>query len=529
MGYYDEQYLDYFDISVEDGYPERLFILSETGKEKLPLEVSRKLYYFGSAKNLTEGSQFTIPEASPGRMTVTRSRLSACAGEDIATVDDPMAMKTGITFKGFGTFEAFNDLVMTYDFNDEHYEQTIVPRGTTLYGVYPYKAAVTYEKTPPGILLGTSRKFTLKQIDLTINGKSCRVTNQAGQFCEINPPLPLAVSTLFPNSQPLIADVLLPIIVRKTKDGLEQLPLFKKFQTTLTYDKSVFLENGEIPCRAYFMAGMSLKGGKLYRSPPIDWETFDFLARPMSDWFLVKTFPNPAELVQVEMEPPTEVIEEQETDIPVAITPLPGMGTGRLTKDGGTIDLLEGYESQKLDDFTWKAKLLPPNPAKEKTKSGLLEIKFKSDQGSGTYEIGAAAALTVKEKETGTTATVTGVGTESFLVQPGLKITSPAEGAAFLVGQPITIATNKDGTPDWKNIQWSIWGHPTKRKFTSVKDFGAIEIGYLSQPSGWDCDGERWKNHGRRNADGTAGRLARMGSRGFLVFRKNFKRGASDD
>lgn len=454
--YYDEQYLDYFNISMRDGYPNRGFILSETGHEKLPLDVSRSLYYYGRTWNLVEGLQIAIPEGAAGKLTVTRSRLSVSAGNEVAAIDNPTEMQTAVTFKDFGSFEAFNDLAVSYDYGDEHYEHVVSPKGSNLFGVYPYKASVTYEKSPPGILMGTSRKFTIKQIDLTIDGKSCRVTGQGGYVCEINPPLPLAVSTLLPNSQPLVANVLLPIIVRKTKDALEQLPLFKKFQTTLSYDKSVFAENNEIPCRAYFLVGMSTKGSKWRGEPPIDWETFDFLARPMGDWFSVKTFPNPAELVQVEMEPPTDVFEEQETDIPVAITPLPGMGTGRLTKDGGTIDLLEGYESQKLDDFTWKAKVRPPIPAKEKSKSGALEIKFKSDQGSGTYDIEAAATLTVKEKETGTTATVTGVGTESFLVQPGLKILSPTEGAAFLIGQPITIATNKDGTPDWKNIQWSI-------------------------------------------------------------------------
>jgi len=458
--FYDEVYLRPIDAFISDAYPTRQFFLSDTGHEKMPVTVSRKLYSSGDNRELVEDDQFTFPEDSPGRLSVVRSRISVIPGVENAAIENLTATQTIVTFKGFGSIEFFNELVLTYDYNDEHYEKKFPPLRSIIWGVYPYKASVLYEKNPPGILLGTSRKFTCKQIDLSINGKNCSVTGQTGQLCEITPPQILATSTMFPNSQALFTNVMLPIMIRKSGDGLEQLPLFQKFQTTLSYDKSTFLENGGIPCRAYFIAGWSTKDGKLRGSPPIDWEMFNLLAHPMGDWFSVKAFPNPAALVKVEMEQPSqEIYEGQETELPVTILPLPGMGTGKLTSDGGVIDLLDGYETQKLNTLTWAAKLLPANSARESAKqAGPFQIAFKPVQGTGTYEIDASASLDVKEKDTGSTAVVTGNGSTEVVVKDGFKITSPTEGAMFPVGFPIRIATNLDNNPgeEWKKIQWTI-------------------------------------------------------------------------
>ncbi len=458
--FYDEVYLRPIDASISDAYPTRQFFLSDTGHEKMPVTVSRKLYSYGDNRELVEADKFTFPEDSPGRLSVVRSRLSVVPGAENAAIENLTATQTIVIFKDFGSIEFFNELVLTYDYNDEHYEKKFLPLRSIIWGVYPYKASVLYEKNPPGILLGTSRKFTCKQIDLSINGKNCSVTGQTGQLCEITPTQILATSTMFPNSQALFTNVMLPIMVRKSGDGLEQLPLFQNFQTTLSYDKSTFLENGGIPCRAYFIAGWSTKDGKLRDSPPISWETFNLLAHPMGDWFSVKAFPNPAALVQVELELPSqEVYEGQETELPVTILPLPGMGTGKLTSDGGVIDLLDGYETQKLNTLTWAAQLLPAVFARESAKqAGPFQIAFKPVQGTGTYEITASASLEVKEKDTGSTAVVTGDGSTEVVVKDGFKITSPTEGAMFPVGFPIKIATNLDNNPgeEWKKIQWTI-------------------------------------------------------------------------
>lgn len=387
----------------------------------------------------------TMPWGDVGKLTVNRARWRLVGANESVTIEDPVANKTKVLFPEPGVAELVHDISMTLTWGDERYDWTYQPATSSLFAALDFRANTIFKRFPPGIIANTERKIIAEKFEVVINGEKRIFSSQAD--LTISPPWVLARPQVYPNSPPITLSKLYPVFV--TTQPKVALTALKNFEASLKYDGATY-PNSAIPLRMYFYNIWSSKVAE------IDPDAIQELL-PCSEWLSIKTFPNAAELVQVKMEPPTEVFEEQETDIPVSIEPLPEMGSGALTEDGGTIDLLEGYEAQKLDNFTWKAKFLPPTPVKERAKSGQLGIKFKATQGSGTYEIGAAAALTVKEKDTGTTAAVTGVGTTTVLVQPGLKIISPAEGAAFLVGQPITIATNKDGMNDWKDIQWSIF------------------------------------------------------------------------
>ena len=459
--YTANSFIHVFIISSNIGLIFPNLLLSDTGYESVPFSVpaTRQImdvgpngYYF---RDLVEGQTIPFPSGweDHGTLTVVRSRLKIIAGDGKVEIENPTAGQAKLLFKKYGYVEYVNDISLTYDYRNQHDSRDLPCSDSALFGVYPYKAVAKFEKTPPGIIRDTSRLFRLKEVDISINGIPGKATTQDGISCPITPPIQLAKSSTYPNTTPLVADSLFPILTRKEANGLSQLPQFENFQTTLAYDDETYVEHGGIPCRAYFIAYSAMNP----KRDPIDWDLFTRYARPMSNWFSVEAFPNPASLVTLEMTPPpSEIMEGQEAKIPVTIFPLPGKGTGQITNTGGQINLLDGYETQRLEEFSWTARLLSPTTPKGTPRAGNLEIKFKPDQGTGTYEIGASATLTVKEDETGSIGKVFGTGSTTVLVHPSLKITSPAEGEAFPIGFPIKISTNKDGTNEWKNIQWSI-------------------------------------------------------------------------
>jgi hypothetical protein len=226
----------------------------------------------------------------------------------------------------------------------------------------------------------------------------------------------------------------------------------------MKYDKPEQSIKDEIPCRVYFVAG---DVGKLKKLRVRDeWDDFFGYARPLTDWLGLKTYPNPADLVQVEIDPETpEVYEGQDFKFTGKITPKDGLGTGEFTETNKTLDLLDGYQAQTLTSLDWKALFLPPQTPIKQGQN--WEFAFQPKDGTGTYEVIASTVVEVKEKDTKTSAKVDGIGSTTAIVKDGLRILSPVDGFSYPLGFRIKVLTSLDETPDdWSKIQWFLDNQP---------------------------------------------------------------------
>jgi hypothetical protein len=262
----------------------------------------------------------------------------------------------------------------------------------------------------------------------------------------------LAESVLFPDSNPIVINAVIPIAIRRTATSYAYLPNPQSFRILMKFDKPEQSVKDEIPCRVYFVAG---DVGKLQKLRVRDeWDDFFGYARPLTDWLGLKTYPNPADLVQVEIDPETpEVYEGQDFKFTGKITPKEGLGTGEFTETSKTLDLLDGYQVQTLTSLDWKALLLPPQTQIKQDQN--WEFAFQPKDGTGTYEVIASTVVEVKEKDTKTSAKVAGISSTTAIVKDGLRIISPIDGFSYPLGFPIKVLTSLDENPDdWNKIQW---------------------------------------------------------------------------
>jgi hypothetical protein len=405
---------------------------------------------------LIEGDSFVFPEASQGKITVTRSRWKMVNGTAEAGFTDPTAAETDLHFSSFGFVELVHDVAVAYDWEDEHSEMVLEPEKSCLYGRFSFQASCEFKQFPPGIIFNTSRYLAFKTIDLEINDEKRIITGQPTWYCPVEPPVRLAESVLFPDSNPIVINAVIPIAIRRTATSYAYLPDPQSFRILMKYDKPEQSIKDEIPCRVYFVAGDI---GKLKKLRVRDeWDDFFGYARPLTDWLGVKAYPNPTDLVQVEIDPETpEVYEGQDFKFTGKITPKDGLGTGEFTATTKTLDLLDGYQAQKLESLIWNSKILPDEQAWKNSQG--FTFDFKPKDGTGTYEVIASTVVEVKEVDTKSVAKATAVASTTALVKPGLKLYSPVDRFFYPLGHPIRVETSMDeDVEEWSKIRWTLNG-----------------------------------------------------------------------
>lgn len=437
----------------------RDFILSEKLAERLPFKGKRLIRdpVQGQKMEIVEGKTLNFPAGSPGQISSPLVRFKIAGGTAKAKIEDPTASETKVIFESHGYVEIVHDVLLSFAWGEERYEGAIIPKRSALYGLFPYRASVKFKKFPPGIIFQTDRKIQFQEVAVEINGEKRLVSSQTGLYSPLDPPIILAHSELFPDSTPLRATILLVEVIQKLGSSFFLFPLVEDFQTTFSYKDAAQAAEGVIPCRAYFRA---LSWDLNLKRIDEDWDDLFLRWKPLHDWVEVKAFPNPAELVQVEIDPEApEVFEGEDFKLSGKIVPKPGFGTGHLFKNGGALDLLDGYESQGIEGPFWAAKLLPQGNV-WKTGSGLT-FTFKPKEGTGTYEIIASTVIEVRERDTNTLAKAFGVSSTTAVVKTGLRILSPIDKFCYPLGYPIIVGTSLDDKPEeWKKIQWTLNNQP---------------------------------------------------------------------
>ncbi len=444
----------------------RQFELVDNFKETaISIEASRRIIgYFDL--DLKEGSENPISEGA-GTILVKKSHWKTVASSGTVTIEDPLATATKAIFKTPGVIELVNEIELTLDWQGEKYNYTYVPEESALVGVFPASGSVEYEKFPKGIIFDTSRLIRLKSLQVEIDKVKRKFAKSEELF--LDPPWVLAKSTLFPDSLPLGIVALHPahffdqfdtVIMPDEEDG---------FLTKLAYDDPALETEGNLITRAYL--GWDELGRKGHAKKKRTKAVEGLL--PLSKAQKIKAFPNPADLLDVEIVPaaPPPIGQNQKVDFSGSIVAKPQMGNGRITATGGEINLLDGYVSQAVDALEWSATL------KKETSKGKgidFAFQFEPKEGTGTYEIRAGTAVRFEEEDTETEAGATGSSAVNLTVTEGFQIKSPVAGFAYPLKHPVPVRTNIDPPPDsdqnldlWRKIVWALnkeqWIPPSDR------------------------------------------------------------------
>jgi len=403
---------------------------------------------------LKEGVALPIEES--GLLTVTTSRWKIVAGNASATIENPLASITRVLFHSPGSAEVVNECRLLFTWGQESYDWTYDPLNLTPYNVQPGSFLLahvqlagepTYLTWPEGIIQGTSRSILLKKLELSVNGEK-RVFTQPDHLL-LSPPLIIARSELFPASPTLEIAQIMPYVTAKFGTGAEGiLPYKNGFETVLEYKADTPFSD-PVQCRTLVV----VLGSKLSGYAP-------------TAWLPVPAFRSPADLIDVEITPsdPPPLPEGQTLNFKSALVPKPNLGEGRIDKDGGTMNLLDGYEVTSWEPPSWNAIL--GNDVVQ-TLPQAWEFPFTSQVNSGTYLIKAATALKAKEKDTGGLADVQGSGQVSVKAVPGLKIKSPRQDLTYPKDWVVKVVTSMDDKQNiWETLTWKVNGEDVKPNTT---------------------------------------------------------------
>ncbi len=427
-----------------------------------------------------EGDVWNFPSETPGVLRFERARSKIIGGSADAEIADPLATSTSVLFKSQGFTEIVLDLFVTYDFGDEHYEYLYPPNKSALLSILSYKAEST-GVAPLGVIGYADRQMTITGINLEINGVKRSISNQVGDYCPVDPPIAIGVSSLFPASAPcFFADRIYPFVVKQSGYNTWFLPM-KDMKAPIT---NVWNTNGTMMCYGYFQwpmrarerfDGLLDENGLFTEPPPEPAKAIpDSYGFYLGRWWKIWQYKSPADIVNVEIEPTnvSSMKEGQELVLTGKVVPRPGFGTGEISETGSNLDLLKGYQFDGSTALTWKADL----KGQTKFTADGFHFSFRPGKGTGTYVIEARTEFDAIEKDLHTVARIIGSGTKTILVEPGLRILSPGNGFAYPLGRAIPLRTTIDGNlAEWQKITWSLNGKPWKPAEDEPPAFLAIE------------------------------------------------------
>lgn len=418
---------------VDGSWPSPRALLNSQGKGIISFTASRKL---GSGAesgglDLLEGQAHDL---GGGTLTVKKAilRLGSGSGPHIA---NPTALEQNLLFENPGFCEIVHDVALAYRFEDEDYSANFEPKESFLVGAFKTNATIGFSQVPPGIIMATSRKVTVSDIALTINGDTRHYSLSDQPNWEI------ARSSLFPEQTPIQVEKVLPGF------GGPAGQIAWDFRPIAFLVDEAQIENGTAEFKPVFRFFLNC--------------TFvgeDILST--ANALKIPAYGLDEELLTAQIEPsplPT-LFEGQNLIVDAVVTPREGLGTGMINSQGGTIDILDGYQLDSVSMVHWDHWLHEEAPP-ERVQDVNWSYDFRPKDGSGTYSVYVAVGVRLKESETEDTVTVYGSGNEQVLVKPGLRILSPVARVVYPQGSTISVSTTFDkDSENWKKTRWMLNG-----------------------------------------------------------------------
>ena len=380
---------------------------------------------------LQEGAAF---EFFGGIITVDKARLNIGSGSG-GTIANPVALATSVSFSKPGVCEIVDDIALSFQYEDEHYEGIFAPECSMLVGAFNVTGNMSFSRVPPGIIQGTTRKVTVESISVKVN-------EEVRQFGKPEVNWELARSTLFPGQPSIAINTVLP-----------------GFKILI----SSFYPDFKPAIGGFLSVEEDANGNAVFH--PLIKVVPNFSQNPSTviqaqNNLLVPYFSLDASILGVDTTPSNSppIQEGQEICFHAAIVPrVPG--TGSIDEDGGTINILEGYEVSGIRYLFWSD--IPEWLEEQPHKRQELEWQhvFRPEWGSGTYAIKSSVWASVRETETGDEVSVAGSDRTRVVVLPGLRLKSPLGNFAYPLDTTIPIETTLDDNPDlWRQISWTLNG-----------------------------------------------------------------------
>lgn len=406
-------------------------LFNTTGKGSIPLKGGR---YFSidhiGFEPLIPGKVF---DYAGGILSVKRSAWQLGAGTG-GVIANPATFTTEVHFAQPGVCEIVHDIALEYTFQNEMYRSAYKPEASLLAGVFKTQPKISFSQVPEGIIMDTSRKVTVKKIDLTIDGKT-RTFSDADASWE------LARSSLFPDQPAIFITNIYPGFKTWIDTSFSA-----DFRPLVTLQTGQPIENG----MAKFQPLVKLAGDAVLHS---------HVGIPTATTLPIKAF-DVEDLLAVKVDPEESepILEGQEVTFEGTLAPLPDVGTGFIDETGGTIDFLHGYQSIDVELMTWWS-WKEWEELSEKRDEVVWSYPFQADGGSGTYTLYTAAHVKIQEIETGDTALLLCSSFKSLTVLPGLNLRSPLGEFVYPMNISIPVETTYDKDLEtWKKITWRLNG-----------------------------------------------------------------------
>jgi len=407
-------------------------LFNSTGKGSIPFGGSRVLMKNESITTiyLDHGKVFDLGSGSKLSVKTSLWTIGAGSGGEIA---NPATPTTKITFTAPGVCEIVHNIALEYQFQNEIYRATFKPETSFLVGAFKTTATVSFGQVPDGIIMGTSRKATVKKIELTVGEETKSFANATENWV-------VAQSSLFPNQPPIRLESILPGF----KTWASANSFSSDYRPLVTFQMGHPMENG----KADFQPLIKLVGNFFLEYPQII-RASTILTLPAFDVDNLLT-------VKMDPEDPEPIQEGQELIFKGVLTSLPGLSEGQIGEDGGQLNFLKGYEVTNVTMLMWGSW-----KEWEDFPEGRDEVEwsyqFQADEGSGTYSVFAGAGVEVTEKETGDTAFLNCNTLNNVTVIPGLNLKSPLGEFTYPMNISIPVETTYDDDLEvWKKITWKL-------------------------------------------------------------------------
>jgi hypothetical protein len=463
-------------------YGDRAFYISSQKPFRFDLK-SKTIIPTAMDIELAEGESFQLNEANSGvvnsdaMLKVIKLRWKIVASEGPVEIEKPVASCTGLIFSDYGCAEVTKDIEFILSERGEVQMSSFKPETSALYAFYPVEGRAELEKVYPGQLVNTRRSLTFKRIEFKIKGQQRIIQNEAG--CNLENPVILCKSVLWPASSPLEIKSVLPIIATENPvkdddsddcedddddDGDDINSPILEYISRFNFYTRPWPEpcQKQLSCYAMFMP----------------WELPDDSEKSIeSDYgisFISPLPPMPVfkaeNVLELKLEPsqPQKIPDGMVVEFKAAMTPRPGLGEGVLSdafSDVAKIDVLDGYKISEfkgvewLEDAAWLSD--------DDWGSGRIRAKgkyshiFNPVKGIGSYTMRCRFDFKLKESITDDSCPAlpeTGVPVEAL---PDLRILSPINKLVYPLGVSVKVTTTMDKNADlWRQIKWTLNGKP---------------------------------------------------------------------
>lgn len=362
------------------------------------------------------------------------------------------------------------DVALTYSQDDYELKGSFEPQSSALYAFYPVEGRAELKKVYPGQLVNTRRSLTFKRIELKIKDQQRIIQNEAE--CNLQAPIKLCESILWPASSPLEIRAVIPIMATENPgkdedddseddedDGDDINNPILEYISRFNFYTRPWPEpcQKQLSCYAMFLSwALPDNSEKSIESE---------YGIPFISQLPPMTVFKAEDVLESKLEPsqPQTIPEGMEVEFKAALTPRPDLGEGILSKesqDTAKFNVLDGYKVKALPDIVWfeDPDWIDNTNWNSNPVAAAFSHIFKPTHGIGSYTLRCRFNFELEESETKDSSKVVIENEVPVSAIPGLRLLSPINKLAYPLDQTIKVTTTMDSQDEWDDITWKLNG-----------------------------------------------------------------------